>query len=232
MPTAPGLDHEEVTGVLVVGAQRTGSTWLRTLVETNLEADAEVRRVHAPEFDPPENRFLVIHRDPWAWLVRFYEFQRHPVHGFVDRLWNRVLHPPVDRYRAFRWWNAYLMLYELHEEILPEEHTAWIAYRDLLPDPRPRLADALDEAKVPRQDELEGYEGYTKDFSSPLAKLFSPERFGSDSFDPTYYTEKRYLDDYRDSQLRDLYEMAEKRGVAERFQRLGYDLAADVPDAE
>lgn len=215
--------------VVALGAQRTGSTWLRTLLERNVVGeDVTVRRGHSPLHETPADAYVVIMRDPWAWLVSFYEFQLHPVYGFIDKLWNKLLHPPVDRWRAYRWWNTYLMTYESWERTLPQERSAWVHYEDLLPDPRPELERVLDEVGLPRRETLEGDETYRKDFST-LGKVVSPEKLGSKTFDPTYYTEKRYLEAYRDSHMRELLEMARGRGLDDRFERFGYDLAEDVP---
>lgn len=218
--------------IVVLGVQRTGSTWLRTLLEQNVDGDVHVQRGHSPGHDPDADAVFVIMRDPWAWLVSFYKFQLHPVHGFLDRWWNRILHPPVDQYRAYRWWNYYLLSYESWERTLSGEMSTWVHYEDLLPDPGPRLAEALDEVGVPRRDTVEDEDRYQKDFSSPLSKILSPEKLGSSSFDPSYYTEKRYLDEYRGSHMRTLLEMANKRGLAQRFERFGYDLAEDVPPGD
>lgn len=234
MPSSDGWDPtpEDPDEIVVAGVQRTGSTWLRTLLERNIVGeDITYRRVHSPVLEPDADAYFVIMRDPWAWLTRFYEFQLHPVFGFVDRLWNRILHPPVDRFRAFRWWNSYLLQYESWERTLPEERTAWVKYLDLLEEPEARLSAMLEATGVPHHDEVRRQQSYTKDFSSPLAKLFSPERFGSDTFDPSFYTEKEYLDDYRDSHMHELYDMAERRRLADRFERFGYDLAEDLPEA-
>lgn len=223
--------EDESLRVEVLGVQRTGSTWARSLVHRNVDVPELLGgRLHRPVEPDAADAFVVIMRDPWAWLVSFYKFQLHPIFGFVDRVWNKILHPPVDRFRAFRWWDYNLLHYEQWATMLPEDRTAWLHYEQMLPDPADELAEALDHLGVPRKDPIERDTSYRKDFSSPLAKIFSPEALKASSFDPTYYTEKRYLEEYRDDHMRVLLETAQRRGLAERFERFGYDMAEDVPE--
>lgn len=212
--------------IAIFARQRTGSTWLSKLLERNLDLD-RVRRYHAPQ-DLDAERFVVLMRDPWAWLVSFYRFQLHPIWGVVDRAWNRVLHPPVDRWRAFRWWDMYLLSYEHWDRELPDDRTAWLRYEDLVPDPAEPLAEALTTLGF-EVDEVSTDRTYRTDFSNPLAKILDPSELPSRSFDPSYYTEKRYLEAYRPDVMRDLLELARSRGLARRFEAFGYDLAEDVP---
>lgn len=215
--------------IVVYARQRTGSTWLQRLLDRNVPG-AEVDRDHTFPLKDADAYFVLM-RDPWAWLTSFYNFQLHPIWGFVDQVWNRVLHPPVDIWRAFRWWDMYLLSYELWDRELPEDRTAWLKYEDLLPDPTEALLEAADGIGVDLGDEVDHDRSYEKDFSNPLSKIFSPDVLPSSSFDPTYYTEKRYLSDYRDSHQRALYEMAVSRGIADRFEAFGYDMGEDVPSA-
>lgn len=230
--TPAGDPQDEGPTVQVLGAQRTGSTWLETLVERNLTAGriGQGGR-HRPHDGSSADAYLVTIKDPWAWLVSFYKFQLHPVYGIVDRVWNRILHPPVDKFRAARWWNMYLLSYERWRRDLPEDRTAWLRYEELLPDPRPELGKALESVGVPHRSPLESDTVHRADFASPLAKIYSPSEARDRSFDPTYYTEKRYLDAYRPDQMRTIFAMAKNRGYVERFRALGYDLAEDLIEA-
>lgn len=217
-----------------LGVQRVGSTWLMSLLQENVTAEeAQFAQSHVPVQPEEGGRYVMLMRDPWAWLVSFYRFQLHPVWGWIDRAWNKIVHPPVDDFRAARWWNSYLLSYEHWEATLPEDRTVFLRYEDLIPDPDPALGEALDEIGVPRRDPVQNYREYRKDFSSPLAKVpwIKPKDLPTKTFDPTYYTEKRYLQEYRPDHMRKLYWRASKRDLPERFEHFGYDLSADVPDA-
>jgi hypothetical protein len=184
----PTAGSDDGLTVCSVGVQRVGSTWLMRLLRQNLEAEPlVVNQTHVPIPPDHSDAYFVLMRDPWAWLASFYEFQLHPVFGVVDKVWNKILHPPVDDWRAARWWNTYLLSYERWETDLPEDRTVFLHYRDLLPDPNPVLGEAIDELGLQCRDPVRNERTYTKDFSSPLAKIFTPESLPSRSFYPTYY---------------------------------------------
>lgn len=200
--------------------QRSGSTFVYQLLDRN-GADVEWTGVgqHGPPFETEADGYVVVAKDPWAWLVSYYRYDTHPIVHLGSRLWNRLKHPPVDEYRAVRYLNYYVHAYWTWDRDLPSDRTAWVRYEDLLPDYEPELRRVADVLGLDLEEPLE----------APQGDVSQRRPFLDPDFDPSYYTEERYLDEYSEANMEAILERTRFHGLVEPIRDLvGYDMAEAV----
>lgn len=207
------------------GCRRTGTTYLKAVVEANFEEVA----VHNMEggwkhglVEPGADvdGYLVVAKDPYAWLASMDRyFGTNP----PQRLW-RWIESRIDpewhfvKTRALLL-DGYFMKYAYWFDALEDRPHVYLRYEDLLED----LASSLGEIRdafdlTPAGDRVEDVDRRTE---SPPPK--QPVGFGG-AFDPTYYTERRYLDDLDADEVEQINEYITFHRFEPVLDRLGYEL--------
>lgn len=206
------------------GARRTGTNYLKALLELNFD-DVDVAMheggwkhgVERPdELDP--DGYLIVAKDPYAWILSVEEHFR-PYH--VQKVWD-ALTRAFKPFLSFRQTRAmtletYLMKYAYWLELTQDRPHLLVRYEDLLED----LDETLDGIREAFDLTPPG-DGY-RDIERRVKPADEEDEVNLDGgFDPTYYTEKRYLDAYRDDELDRIARHLRERDFEPLVERLGY----------
>ena len=204
------------------GTFRSGSNYSKALLKLNYEVEVnngDGGFKHAPypamfagrDWVPPTRPVLVTVKDPYAWLTSMWRFAQDKGSQHVEcgATWNDFLVEPLivfhggfagfPRYRFANpvdYWNAmYYNLLSLDAEI---RHV--VRYEDTLSDP---------EAVCDRIAEQFGLLRMTTEFvrvTRRVRNMADRQRDTIDdyvqqtTFDPSYYTDRRYLDEFSEAQ--------------------------------
>jgi hypothetical protein len=218
-------DGENLPKVAVVGALRTGTNYLKFLLETNYQVTASFsdfgwKHAGVPifnrgsGFEYPDVPLFYIVKNPYAFVVslhRYYmEHKKNIIsHDAFDSFLTRPLvlfdsqlkNSPQMRFsNPIQYWN---FLYWNLENLAPEKfRSLGFNYEDLLLDPNGirKLEQAFRFKKktdetIIPRNQLKRLTGVTSDVAGGRYET-------EDSFDSAYYIEKKYLEDFSEEQLR------------------------------
>ena len=217
-PPSPRTAGKPAPILKVHGTYRSGSNYLKALLELNYDVD--VRNgdggfKHAPypavfggsRWVPPPVPVLVTVKDPYSWLTSMWRYMngkgaRHTIGGST---WERFLHDPLivfdgdsDGFPRFRfadpidYWNA--MYYNLLSLDPRVRHL--VRYRDSLTDPI-RVCDG-----IAKQFGLARSSPRFIDVRQRVRNMADRPRSHIEDyvhespFDPTYYLDREYLNEY------------------------------------
>lgn len=210
----------------VVGCRRTGTNYLEVVLEDNFDVEVYAHEAGWKHglLDPGTRAdldgFVLIAKDPYAWLPsmeRFYGSNPpQRVWQWIERAYDADHHFRKTRGLLLE---NYFMKYAYWFETLADDAYHYVRYESLLGDFEASLdaiRDALDLAVVkdPYVD---------VDVRVGAARFDSERRLGG-SFDPTYYTEDRYLDEYTPAERDRVADYVRENGFAPLMKRLGYEV--------
>jgi DNA-binding transcriptional regulator of glucitol operon len=194
------------TEVKIFGAMRSGNNLMKFLLQTNFRAEIITSSAggwthglyRVPEIYGKEVNVVVMSKHPLAWLPSMFRFQRQTM----------TFHQFATRSGAVGRWNT---LYRDWTEVRLEEcGMSFVRYEDLIVDP---------EAVMKRVASEIGAERNSKPFHMPKGKMTTTGKVSDERFDPTYYTERRWMDHYS----RDTLSAVIGRFDWEVATRLGYE---------
>jgi hypothetical protein len=211
--------------VAVVGALRSGTNYLKFLLESNYHVAARFsdfgwKHAGVPVFNPgssykyPDEPLFFIVKNPYAFAVslhRYYLAYRRNIvsHDDFDRFLTQPIllfdsqlkdSPQMRFSNPIQYWNyVYWNLENLNKDRF---HVLGFSYEDLLADPGSiraveqsfRFQKRTSETVIPR-NQLKRLSGVT-----PVVAGGQYET--DESFDGSYYAEKKYLGDFSSEQLR------------------------------
>lgn len=201
------------------GPRRTGTNVFSRVLERASDLDVDVPGwKHGVPSQPPEADAHLIHlKHPYAWLLsmeRWWSVSDRFERGVVRMHARWDARDAVMRAHATRL-DAYAGRVQGWLCRLPDERTELVRYEDVLEDA---------QAVVRRVVETAGGE-ITGDPSLPGQRVDSKGRQASSSFDPTYYTERRWLDELHPDELAELDGYLDETGYRELFsETLGYEM--------
>lgn len=201
------------------GPRRTGTNVFTRLLERATDLDPEVPgwKHGVPSRVPQAQAHLIHVKHPYAWLLSMERWW-----GVWDRLERGLvrMHARWDardaimRAHATRL-DAYAGCLQGWRCRLPSERTEVVRYEDVLEDA---------ESVVERVVERAGGK-LTGDPSLPDRRVDSTGTERGSSFDPTYYTERRWLDELHPDELAELDGYLDETGYRELFADvLGYEM--------
>jgi hypothetical protein len=216
---------DQLPKVAVVGALRSGTNYLKFLLESNYHVAARFsdfgwKHAGVPVFNPgssykyPDEPLFFIVKNPYAFVIslhRYYLAYRRNIVSHDD--FNRFLTQPIFLFDSqlkdspqmrfsnpIQYWNyVYWNLENLNKE---KFQVLGFNYEDLLENPAGiaaveksfRFRKKTSETVIPR-NQLKRLGG--------VASGITEDQYETDeSFDRSYYTEKKYLIDFSDEQLR------------------------------
>lgn len=218
------------------GCRRTGTNYLKALVERNF-VDVEVRDyeggwkhgIEVPGDRLPDG-YLIVAKDPYSWLLSMERyFGRSPpqrVWELLERTFTPEAHFKKTRGLLLE---LYAMKYAYWLERTADATRAVVRYEDLLDDLDGTLAGIGETFDLERAGD--GFE----DIHGRLRARGPGEPTETEgSFDPSYYRDERFLDEYDPHDLTLIADRLESPGFDGLLDALGYRVRrpAGRPDAE
>lgn len=209
--------------IRLFGLQRSGTNVIQQLVERNFpQVTVRSDGKHGPFRKDDAGGYLLIVKEPWAWLDSVERWKAHDVWSLPRRAWYRLRGRSMEHHDARHRFIEYLRALDGWRRSLPDP-LAVVQYRDLLV----------------RRDEVLGGVGSVLDlevgegpFQGVEARVEPSGDRADEAFDPTPYVERSYLDRYHPEEVERLLAFAERNWVAEALSLVGMDLAALLDDPE
>lgn len=213
------------------GCRRTGTNYLRALVERNLD-DVEVwdyeggwkHGIETPTDRAPDG-YLIIAKDPYSWLLSMERyFGKSPpqkVWELLERAFTPEAHFKKTRGLLLE---LYTTKYAYWLERTEDRPRVVVRYEDLLEDLESVLGEIRDAF------DLQPTDGTFEDISGRLqARGPGEETETKGSFDPGYYREERYLEEYTTRDLELIAERLREPGLDRVLDALGYEVRDPGP---
>lgn len=209
-----------------LGCRRTGTNYLEVVVEDNFDADVVAYQggwKHGLIEEGARDRFdghLIVAKNPYSWLVSIEKFYgTNPPQNlwrWIERVHDAEWHFKKSRGVLLE---SYFMKYAYWFEVLRDRPHHVVRYEDVLDDFEAEMA-ALGKA-LKLEPSGDGF----RDVDVRVGASRSPEerRLGQ-PFDPSYYTERRYLEELGDEELSRITTYIKRKGFEPVLDRLGYDL--------
>lgn len=198
------------------GVQRSGTNVTRKLLEMNFE-DVEVveEGKHGPFLGDDADAYVVTVKEPWAWLQSYWRYTSHSEWDLPRRFWyglkGRSMEVPLAKHHLGFYINTLIGW----KRSIPDPLIV-LQYRDLLGGLETLMDGVAEVLDLARADPVRRIE----------ARVAPEGHRTSSSFDPTYYTDRRYLDEYHPDEVEHLLDIVRGSWWEEALGRIGMDLAA------
>jgi hypothetical protein len=203
------------------GPPRSGTNYLARLVELNFpQVELRDEGKHGPVLADEADAYLLAVKEPWAWIQSFASFMRHPEWDRPRELWYGLKGRSLEPLEAKRYLLVYLNELVGWRRWLPEP-VAIVQYRDLLTDLETVLAGLGDELDVEEPDR-----GF-RDVGDRLDSGGEPQ---DSSFDPSFYVDRRYLDEYHEDEIEAILGFTQDSWREQAFAEIGMNLAELLDD--